>query len=32
MTNDLYVTKRNGEREIIDLGQDPQVVEWAGMI
>jgi ribonucleoside-diphosphate reductase alpha chain len=29
MTNDLYVTKRNGEREIIDLDKIHQVVEWA---
>jgi ribonucleoside-diphosphate reductase alpha chain len=29
MTNDLYVTKRNGEREIIDLDKIHKVVEWA---
>jgi ribonucleoside-diphosphate reductase alpha chain len=29
MNNNLYVTKRNGEREIIDLDKIHQVVEWA---
>ncbi|MDP5031042.1 class 1a ribonucleoside-diphosphate reductase subunit alpha [Paraglaciecola sp.] len=29
MTNDLYVTKRNGERELIDLDKIHQVLEWA---
>ena len=29
MNNNLYVTKRNGERELIDLDKIHQVVEWA---
>jgi ribonucleoside-diphosphate reductase alpha chain len=29
MNNNLYVTKRNGSREIIDLDKIHQVVEWA---
>jgi ribonucleoside-diphosphate reductase alpha chain len=29
MNNNLYVTKRTGEREIIDLEKIHKVIEWA---
>ncbi len=29
MNNNLYVTKRNGEREVIDLDKIHKVIEWA---
>ncbi|MFT2091153.1 class 1a ribonucleoside-diphosphate reductase subunit alpha [Paraglaciecola sp. 2405UD69-4] len=29
MNNNLYVTKRNGERELIDLDKIHKVIEWA---
>jgi ribonucleoside-diphosphate reductase alpha chain len=29
MNNDLYVTKRNGERELLDLDKIHRVIDWS---